>query len=170
MGDRARMGLDQPAHYRIEVQGWVSERWAEWVNGMAMTHGGDDSQPVTTLAGVVIDQAAVSRVGLDADRLAALVAGQQLEVARRAAGLRSRFPRVELRGAAAVVVDDGLATGATAARKRAGPARASTAEKSNSTAGRSRLMSRRNSSTRFSMGVPVRYQTWSACSPRRPTS
>ena len=59
MGDSARMGLDQPARYRIRVQGWVSERWAEWVNGMAMTPQGSDSEPVTMLTGVVADQAAL---------------------------------------------------------------------------------------------------------------
>lgn len=59
MRDRARIGLDQPAYYRILVQGWVSERWAEWVNGMSMIRRGDDSEPTTALCGVVADQAAL---------------------------------------------------------------------------------------------------------------
>lgn len=59
MRDRARMGLDQPAAYRIVVRGWIGERWAEWVNGMAMARGGDDNDPNTTLAGALADQAAL---------------------------------------------------------------------------------------------------------------
>jgi hypothetical protein len=59
MRDRPRMGLDQPATYRIKVQGWVSERWAEWVNGMAIARHGDDREPITTLTGTMADQAAL---------------------------------------------------------------------------------------------------------------
>ncbi len=59
MEERVRLTLDRPATYRIRVQGWVSERWAEWVNGMAMARGGGDNEPVTTLTGTVADQAAL---------------------------------------------------------------------------------------------------------------
>ncbi len=59
MRDGVRVGRDRPATYRIRVQGWVGERWAEWVNGMTMVRHGDDSEPVTTLTRTVADQAAL---------------------------------------------------------------------------------------------------------------
>jgi hypothetical protein len=46
--------------YRIKVQGWISERWANWFDGMAMTYQGtEDDSPITTLTGPVVDQAAL---------------------------------------------------------------------------------------------------------------
>ncbi len=59
MTDMARVGRDRPATYHILVQGWVGERWADWVNGMAMVRHGGDDEPVTTLTGTVADQAAL---------------------------------------------------------------------------------------------------------------
>jgi hypothetical protein len=46
--------------YRIKVQGWISERWANWFDGMAMTYQGtEDDSPITVLTGPVVDQAAL---------------------------------------------------------------------------------------------------------------
>jgi len=46
--------------YRIKVQGWVGERWANWFDGMTMTYEGtEEDSPITTLTGAVIDQAAL---------------------------------------------------------------------------------------------------------------
>ena len=63
---RQRFRQDQPATYQIQVQGWISERWADWFDDMTITLGDEDDagQPggslaVTTLTGVVADQAAL---------------------------------------------------------------------------------------------------------------
>ncbi len=60
MSDDGWLRLDQPATYEIRVQGWVSEQWQPWVNGMALSTEGGDGQPESTrLSGVVRDQAAL---------------------------------------------------------------------------------------------------------------
>lgn len=63
--------IDQPATYRITVQGWVDKDWEEWFGGMQVTHleRAKDAQPgsacsprpveVTILFGLVEDQAAL---------------------------------------------------------------------------------------------------------------
>jgi len=65
------LSIDQPATYRITVQGWVSIRWEDWFGGLSVTHLdlAQDSQPnntcsptpveVTVLTGQVEDQAAL---------------------------------------------------------------------------------------------------------------
>jgi hypothetical protein len=46
--------------YQVQVQGWISERWANWFDGMAMTYQGtEDDSPITVLTGPVVDQAAL---------------------------------------------------------------------------------------------------------------
>jgi hypothetical protein len=46
--------------YQVQVQGWISERWANWFDGMAMTYQGTEyDSPITVLTGPVIDQAAL---------------------------------------------------------------------------------------------------------------
>jgi hypothetical protein len=46
--------------YQIRVQGWISERWADWFDGMAMSYERtEDNSPFTTLSGPVVDQAAL---------------------------------------------------------------------------------------------------------------
>jgi len=46
--------------YRIKVQGWIGERWANWFDGMAVTYEGtEDDSPITVLTGPVVDQAAL---------------------------------------------------------------------------------------------------------------
>ncbi len=56
MTDHKMLGQDQPAAYRIQVQGRLGRRWADWFEGLVIT---DDGQAVTTLAGIVADQAAL---------------------------------------------------------------------------------------------------------------
>ena len=65
-----RFGQDQPTTYQIQVQGWISERWANWFDNMTISvdDNNDDEddavQPagglaITTLTGAVADQAAL---------------------------------------------------------------------------------------------------------------
>ena len=57
---KQKLTLDQPATYQIKVPGHLDERWSDWAGGMAITveNEGDDP-PITTLTGVVADQAAL---------------------------------------------------------------------------------------------------------------
>jgi len=51
---------DQPARYQIQVRGWFSERWTESFSGMQRTHHRTESgTSITTLKGLVVDQAAL---------------------------------------------------------------------------------------------------------------
>jgi hypothetical protein len=50
-----RLGLDQPAAYRITVQGELDEDWSDWLNELAI-HVQDG---MTTLSGTVPDQPAL---------------------------------------------------------------------------------------------------------------
>lgn len=46
--------------YEIRVQGWIGERWADWLDGMTLTYEGtEDNWPITTLTGSIVDQAAL---------------------------------------------------------------------------------------------------------------
>jgi len=52
--------LDQPATYRIQVQGRLHEDWSIWFEGMHVAVESDDTgATTTTLTGVVADQAAL---------------------------------------------------------------------------------------------------------------
>jgi putative phosphoribosyl transferase len=62
----------------------------------------------------VVSERVVRRLGVDPAYLDAEVARQEVEIARRAGIYRAGRPGVALRGRVAVVVDDGIATGATA--------------------------------------------------------
>jgi len=64
------LSIDQPGVYRILVQGWLSEAWEDWFEGMHLTPG-DSEQPslpdpaapqpieTTLLTGEIPDQAAL---------------------------------------------------------------------------------------------------------------
>jgi hypothetical protein len=53
-------GLDEPAKYEIKVPGRLDESWSESLCGMEITvQSGDDGQTITTLAGEVVDEAAL---------------------------------------------------------------------------------------------------------------
>jgi hypothetical protein len=55
-----RRDLDKPGIYEIKVKGRLDERWSEWFSGMAIAvEGGGSDLPITTLTGVVADQAAL---------------------------------------------------------------------------------------------------------------
>ena len=61
-----------------------------------------------------IDHAIVSRAGLSRDDVERELADRRAEVERRVREYREILPAPDLRGAVAVVVDDGVATGGTA--------------------------------------------------------
>ena len=63
----------------------------------------------------VVDETAMRSVGVDIDELAAIERAEREELERRAVLFRAGRSRRELTGQTAVVVDDGVATGATAA-------------------------------------------------------
>jgi hypothetical protein len=49
-----------PTAYRIQVQGRVTPRWSDWFGGLTLTEDRDaGGRPVTTLSGLVPDQAAL---------------------------------------------------------------------------------------------------------------
>jgi len=57
---KQKLTLDQPATYQIKVPGHLDESWSEWAGGMTITvENGDDGPPITTLTGIVADQAAL---------------------------------------------------------------------------------------------------------------
>ncbi len=58
--DHQPLRMDQPALYRIQVQGCIGEQRSDWFNGMEIAlDAGGDNPPVTTLVGTVADQAAL---------------------------------------------------------------------------------------------------------------
>lgn len=63
----------------------------------------------------VVDEALLAETGVSASELRRLIAREEREVARREERYRPGLPPRDLAGAIAVVVDDGIATGATAA-------------------------------------------------------
>jgi len=69
---------------------------------------------VDSLGELVLDYESVAMLGISDGYIAREVERQQVELARRLAQYRENLPEVELAGKAVVVVDDGLATGATA--------------------------------------------------------
>ncbi len=55
-----RLSLDEPAQYRIAIQGRLDEQWVSYFDGMTVsTDILDRNLTRTTLTGVVIDQAAL---------------------------------------------------------------------------------------------------------------
>ncbi len=55
-----KLNLDQPATYQIKVPGRLDGNLSDWVEGMAITvEQEDDGSPITTLTGVLVDQAAL---------------------------------------------------------------------------------------------------------------
>jgi putative phosphoribosyl transferase len=61
-----------------------------------------------------LDEAAMRMVDVDHDQVASIERAEREELARRAALFRRGRPRLDLTGRTAVIVDDGVATGATA--------------------------------------------------------
>jgi putative phosphoribosyl transferase len=63
----------------------------------------------------VLDEVAIGILGVGVDRVASLERVERVELARRGALFRSGRPRLDLTRRTAIIVDDGVATGATAA-------------------------------------------------------
>jgi putative phosphoribosyl transferase len=61
----------------------------------------------------VLNDEVTRRAGVKAEQLEAVEAREREELARRAARFRGEHQRVSLKGRAALIVDDGIATGAT---------------------------------------------------------
>jgi putative phosphoribosyl transferase len=62
----------------------------------------------------VVDRGMLRRLGVDPAYLDATIAGAEAEIARRTRAYRGDRPPPDLAGATALIVDDGVATGATA--------------------------------------------------------
>jgi hypothetical protein len=57
---KQKLRLDQAATYQIKVPGELDESWSDWTGGMTITvESEDDGPPITTLTGIVADQAAL---------------------------------------------------------------------------------------------------------------
>lgn len=55
-----KLRLDQQATYEIQVQGRLDAGWSDWFDDMTITaESGDDVPAITTLIGLVADQAAL---------------------------------------------------------------------------------------------------------------
>lgn len=59
---KQRLHPDQPAFYRIQVQGYLGQHWSESMAGLTISVTGERDQSVTTLYGEVLDQAALMGV------------------------------------------------------------------------------------------------------------
>lgn len=62
----------------------------------------------------VLDEALIARLGLEASAIARVEADEGRTLEHRGAVLRAEHPMIDLTGRTALIVDDGLATGATA--------------------------------------------------------
>jgi hypothetical protein len=63
MPPASHFAFDSPAMYRIRVQGRVPTRWCDCLEGMTITVGLQEAEPlVTTLLGDLLDQAALTGV------------------------------------------------------------------------------------------------------------
>ena len=61
--DNSGLELHTPAEYRIRVQGILDSSCSDWQGGMSVTTTGEgDEAPVTTLVGLLSDQAALMGV------------------------------------------------------------------------------------------------------------
>ena len=56
---KSQLHLDQPAKYRIQVQGHLGQHWSESLGGLNISVSGSHDQSVTTLCGELRDQAAL---------------------------------------------------------------------------------------------------------------
>jgi len=65
--------------------------------------------------GIVINHEIVDRLGVSGERVQAVIARELEELARRESAYRGAAPPLDLTGKTALLVDDGIATGATVA-------------------------------------------------------
>jgi predicted phosphoribosyltransferase len=68
---------------------------------------------VTSDGTLCLNEALLALIGVDGDELARLVAARREEAEQREQRFREGRPPLELRGRTVIVIDDGLATGAT---------------------------------------------------------
>ena len=64
--------------------------------------------------GLVVDRELMDRLGLGAETLRRIVAREQAEMARQERAFRRGRPPIDVTGRTVILIDDGLATGATA--------------------------------------------------------
>lgn len=57
-----RIPPDQAAVYTIQIQGLISQHWLSYFDSFAIDVVGEDGWAVTTLTGLVVDQAALQGV------------------------------------------------------------------------------------------------------------
>jgi len=104
----------------VEVAAVVAERLGAPLDVVVPRKVGAPGNPELGLGAVadgveVLDDRLISMLGVSDDYLRAEIAAQTEEIRRREAAYRGNRPPVELSGKTAVVVDDGVATGGTAA-------------------------------------------------------
>jgi hypothetical protein len=51
--------MTMPTYYEITIQGHLDQHWSTWFDGLSITHEPDGT---TTLAGLIVDQAALHGV------------------------------------------------------------------------------------------------------------
>lgn len=59
---KQRLHPDQPAFYRIQIQGYLGQHWSASMAGLTISVTVERDQSVTTLSGEVLDQAALMGV------------------------------------------------------------------------------------------------------------
>jgi hypothetical protein len=59
---KPRLHPDQPAFYRIQIQGHLGQHWSESMAGLNISVTRERDRSVTTLSGEVLDQAALMGV------------------------------------------------------------------------------------------------------------
>ena len=109
-----------PPRGGVEVAAVVAERLGAPLDVVVPRKVGAPGNPELGLGAVadgveVLDDRLISMLGVSDDYLRAEIAAQTEEIRRREAAYRGNRPPVELSGKTAVVVDDGVATGGTAA-------------------------------------------------------
>jgi putative phosphoribosyl transferase len=118
------LGLDNPIvlglpRGGVPVAYEVAQRLGAPLDVLVVRKVGAPDQPELAIgavgaAGVVVaDEATMALVGVGPDEFAALARHEQVEVERRDRLFREELPPLDLRGRHAILVDDGLATGAT---------------------------------------------------------
>ena len=104
----------------VEVAAVVAERLGAPLDVVVPRKVGAPGNPELGLGAVaegveVLDDRLISMLGVSKEYLRRELAAQQEEIRRREAAYRGNRPPVDLKGRVAVVVDDGVATGGTAA-------------------------------------------------------
>ena len=104
----------------VEIAAVVAERLAAPLDVVIPRKVGAPVNPELGLGAVaegveVLDERLIRVLGVSPGYLRAEIAAQQEEIRRRAMAYRGSRPPIELAGKVAVVIDDGVATGGTAA-------------------------------------------------------